>query len=95
MPYIDRKDGKVSALYANCQYEGQEYLPDDNEEVLNFGKPTAQEIINQQAKQFLDSTDWEVIRHRDQLELGIPTSLTDEEFKALLQKRQEMRDQIK
>jgi len=35
-----------------------------------------------------------VIRHRDQLALGIPTSLTEEEFRQLLLDRQAARDQV-
>ncbi len=53
-----------------------------------------QERINQEAEQFLNDTDWMVIRHRDQLALGIPTSLTEEEFRQLLLDRQAARDQV-
>ena len=95
MPYVNRDENrKIIALFACEQYENQEYLPDDNEEILNFGKPSAQEIINQQARDFLNETDWMVIRHRDQLALGIPTSLTEEEFQQLLLDRQAARDQV-
>ena len=95
MPYINRdENGKITGLFACQQYENQEYLPDDNEEILNFGKPTEQEIINQNARDFLNETDWMVIRHRDQLALGIPTSLTEEEFQQLLLDRQAARDQV-
>jgi len=95
MPYVNRDENrKIIALFACEQYENQEYLPDDNEEILNFGKPTEQEIINQNARDFLNETDWMVIRHRDQLALGIPTSLTEEEFQQLLLDRQAARDQV-
>jgi hypothetical protein len=40
----------------------------------------------------LDSTDWKVTRHRDQVELGLTTSLTDEEYLNLLQLRQKWRN---
>ena len=53
-----------------------------------------QERINQNARDFLNETDWMVIRHRDQLALGIPTSLTEEEFQQLLLDRQAARDQV-
>lgn len=43
---------------------------------------------------FLNSTDWKVIRHRDQLALGVETSLTTEEFQELLRQRQNAREQI-
>lgn len=95
MPYINRdENGKITGLFACQQYENQEYLPDDNHEVINFGKPTEQERINQNARDFLNETDWMVIRHRDQLALGIPTSLTEEEFQQLLLDRQAARDQV-
>jgi hypothetical protein len=47
-----------------------------------------------QAKQFLASTDWKVIRHRDQLDAEISTSLSSEEFSQLLLDRQIARDKI-
>jgi len=95
MPYVNRdENGKIIAIFASEQYKNQEYLPDDNEEILNFGKPTEQERINQEAERFLNETDWMVIRHRDQLALGIPTSLTEEEFQQLLLDRQAARDQV-
>lgn len=52
------------------------------------------ELQNQEAQSFLDSTDWKVIRHRDQQELGIATSMTAEEFQDLLQQRQMARNAI-
>ncbi len=43
---------------------------------------------------YLKDTDWKVIRHRDQLALGIPPSLTDGEYKALLEARQQARNAV-
>jgi hypothetical protein len=40
---------------------------------------------------FLKETDWQVTRHRDQLDLGISTSLTEVEYQTLLQERQQAR----
>ncbi len=42
--------------------------------------------------ELLKETDWYMMRHRDQVELGVPTSLSDEQYKALLQLRQDARD---
>ena len=53
-----------------------------------------QEQINAEAKTYLDSTDWLVIRHKDQLDLGITPSLTDEEYKQLLTDRQSARESV-
>ena len=39
-------------------------------------------------QQFLDSTDWKVMRHIRQKALGLATSLTEEEYLALEQERQ-------
>lgn len=46
-------------------------------------------------RQFLSDTDWQVIRHRDQLALGIETSLTEAEYMELLKARQKARDSIR
>lgn len=42
------------------------------------------------AKQFLDSTDWQVLRHIRQKALGVPTSLTEEEYLDLEQRRSDI-----
>ena len=46
------------------------------------------------ARQFLADSDWQVLRHRDQVDAGIPTSMTAEEFSQLLTDRQAARDSI-
>ncbi len=48
----------------------------------------ARDIANGQEKEFLNSTDWKVLRHLRQKALGIPTSLTDAEYIELEQQRQ-------
>lgn len=40
----------------------------------------------------LSSTEWLVMRHRDELDLGRPTTLTTESFTELLDYRQALRD---
>lgn len=42
----------------------------------------------------LSQSDWKVIRHRDQIDAGATTSLTDEEYQQLLTDRQLWRDAI-
>ena len=44
--------------------------------------------------QFLHDTDWKVMRHIRQKALGIPTSLTDEQYLSLEQRRQDASAQI-
>jgi hypothetical protein len=46
------------------------------------------------ARQFLADSDWKVLRHRDQIALGITTSMTEEEMTALQTARQAARDSI-
>lgn len=43
---------------------------------------------------YLNSTDYKVTKYRDQLDLGITPDLTEAEYIALLQKRQDARDAI-
>lgn len=47
-----------------------------------------------EAKRLLTETDWKVIRHRDQIDAGLPTSMSAEEFTQLLNDRQAARDSI-
>tara|TARA_R110000824_G_scaffold10990_5_gene47972 strand:- start:3809 stop:4150 length:342 start_codon:yes stop_codon:yes gene_type:complete len=44
------------------------------------------------SKLHLNNTDWKATRHRDQLASGVTTSLTDEEYQALLTSRQTWRE---
>jgi hypothetical protein len=43
---------------------------------------------------FLQTTDWKVIRQRDQIDAGITPSLTTEEFQQLLADRQAARTRL-
>ncbi len=47
-----------------------------------------QEVANGQEREFLNSTDWKVLRHIRQKALGVPTSLSEEEYLELEQQRQ-------
>ncbi len=90
-------------------YDGKVFATDSNLYFLNsegkYEKYTDEEFKEQQeikqvvqttnqSLQFLDDTDWKVTRHRDQLALGIETSLTNEEYLNLLTQRQEARDLV-
>jgi hypothetical protein len=44
--------------------------------------------LNGIEREFLNSTDWKVMRHLRQKTLGIPTTLTNEEYLELEQQRQ-------
>ena len=52
----------------------------------------AKQKEQEDAQFFLVSTDWQVVRHRDQVAVGSVTSLTNEEYVALLSERQAKRD---
>jgi len=47
----------------------------------------AQEIINAEKREFLNSTDWKIFRHIREKALAQSTSLTDSEYLALEQDR--------
>lgn len=63
-------------------------------EIEDMSEEVQQSEINAEALSFLNSTDWKVTRHRDQLDAGLETSLTDVEFSALLADRQAARERI-
>lgn len=53
-----------------------------------------QQELNKESRKYLNETDWLVLRHQDQIALGLDTSLKNEEYLDLLQKRQEARSQV-
>lgn len=48
----------------------------------------AQQDANGQEREFLNSTDWKVLRHIRQKHLGIATTLTEAEYTALEEQRE-------
>jgi len=64
-------------------------------DLISLSQQTKSQLeINAEAKAFLSGSDWKILRHRDQLEMNIPTSLTSIEYDNLLVQRQEARDSI-
>lgn len=55
---------------------------------INVYTPTLSQVRDQK----LYETDWMVLRNRDQIDAGITTSLTNDQFQKLLVYRQELRD---
>jgi len=53
-----------------------------------------QDSLNNKARNNLYNTDWKVIRHLEQVNAGVTTSLTDEEYSALLTERNNYRNQV-
>ena len=50
------------------------------------------EFDKKEAQDFLKNTDWQIIRHKEQKELGVETSLTDDEYLELILQRQKRRN---
>lgn len=48
----------------------------------------------EEAKETLNSTDWQILRHKEQVDLGIETTLSEEEYLQLITKRQEAREKV-
>lgn len=64
-------------------------LPAEYEiEIIDITEKLEQEEQDKVALEFLDSTDWQVLRHIRQQALGIATSLTAEEYLELEHQRQ-------
>ena len=53
-----------------------------------------QDILNAVEREFLNSTDWKVMRHLRQKALGEPTSLTEEQYLELEQQRSDAAGRI-
>ncbi len=48
----------------------------------------SRELSNSEKREFLNSTDWKVLRHIRQKALGIPTALTEAQYLELEQQRE-------
>lgn len=58
-------------------------------------QPTTEDLANQARNKrdsLIEETQWLVQRHRDQIEVAEPTTLTSDQYKALLTYRQDLRD---
>ena len=62
--------------------------PKSQEEITKISEEKQQEIIKAEKQEFLNSTDWKVLRHIRQKALGIATSLTEEQYLELENQRQ-------
>jgi uncharacterized protein YwgA len=60
MPFIERNsNGKITTLFREAQYSGQEELPPSNEEVLAF---LLENESDSETKAYLSKTDAEMVR---------------------------------
>lgn len=83
---------EVATVGATTQKEAQSIL--ENRPAPNPVNDLKSQLLNEvksKAKDLLSATDYKVIRHRDQLELNVETTLTDAEYDALLTERNEIR----
>lgn len=99
LKYYKIKNGYISSV-ASKDEEGAIGLPEGyiNHDIIrdNAYKVNANGIVELSEKYLckrnLDATDWKVIKHRDQIALGITPSLTDEQYQELLNNRQTWRE---
>jgi len=70
-----------------------EYIKPLEERILELKANKIKEF-NQHAKQELTKLDWKVLRHIEQKELQIQTSLTENEYQELLQNKRSIRDKV-
>lgn len=71
----------------------QDAIFQNGEWILDADKFIA-ESVSKEALEFLNATDWKVVRHRDQIDLNITPSLTNEEYITLLEQRQKAREEV-
>ena len=99
MTYYKIKDGYLVGI-TNSIDENSISLPEGyvNEKILydNAYSVDANGMVSLSdkylSKRNLDNTDWKMVRHRDQKDLNIETTLTDEKYQELLTKRQSWRE---
>lgn len=80
------KNGTVRVLVKECD---ECKVKREEQNIIAIARKESED-----ARLFLISTDWKVIRHRDQVDNGLPTSLTDAEYQELLDARQEARGKV-
>lgn len=91
IPAVTQKMATIKQDYMFFDTEGSKH---EAPVYMDISAQVNQEKINMEAQKYLSDTDWICHRHLDQKELGISTSLTEEEFQQLLQARQAARNQI-
>lgn len=94
---INKQTGEMLNSQVDTELEGlvdYPYHEATQEEIQAKKAEQVQNKTNAEAKEFLSASDWKVIRHRDQLAMGIPTSLTVTEYENFLEQRQIYRNKI-
>lgn len=69
-------------------YDNGRFIDEEKDELYFIAKR------NEDCLDFLQSTDWKIARHREQKELGIETSMSDDDYQKLMEERQAARSKI-
>ena len=90
MSYAVRNDGLGwRAVNSEADYTADETFSETQPAPIS---PDISIEIRLKRDQLLSDTQWLVQRHRDQIEVAEPTTLTSDQYKALLTYRQALRD---
>lgn len=90
MSYAIRKDGQGwRTVESEADCAADEIYSETQPDLIT---PDLAVIERNKRDALLNDTQWLVQRHRDQIEVGEQTTLTNEEYKALLTYRQALRD---
>ncbi|PHM33428.1 hypothetical protein Xmau_04528 [Xenorhabdus mauleonii] len=92
MKVINKSDNKIIGIFNINSVMEEVKLLGYNVVDCEFIK--SQSELDRDSLLYLESTDWLVTRHRDQLSLDIESSITNEEYQSLLEKRQAARVSI-
>ena len=89
-------NGTVFAVEPNTYYldENGRFKKYSEDKIAEIKETQQIQNDNNTALNFLNDTDWMVVRHRDQIDMGIETSLTEDDYSKLLKQRQEARDKV-
>jgi len=65
---------------------------DNGNWTINNNPNKAMEMVRSERNNLISATDWLVLRHRDEIDKGVPTTLSAEQYQELLTYRQALRD---
>lgn len=93
MAWVQRNEsGDIVAVARIKQDWTPEELPDDHPDLVAIENKAVAYEARRRRDGVLAGTDWIISRHRDQKDAGTPTTLSYEQFTALLSYRQALRD---
>lgn len=92
MKVLKKSDGSVIGIFKVENAQAEVLALGYSVDECDFVKSQAE--LDRENLTYLESTDWLVTRHRDQVAMAVATSLTDDEYKALLERRQQAREQV-